>query len=128
MARILIVDDYKDILEVVSILLTLHGYTVETSFNAEKTEDKIKSFDPDIILLDVNIGGHDGREVCKQLKKISTIKNIPVILFSAMPHLEQLHVECGADDYLAKPFEVSILMKKIEKHLLAGDKIKYCSY
>ena len=120
MARILIVDDDKDILEVVSLLLTIHGYSVETSFRAEETKDKIKSFKPDIILLDVNIGGHDGRDICKQLKKIGTAKNIPVILFSAIPHLEQIHLECGADDYLSKPFDIPELMKKIEKHLNAA--------
>jgi DNA-binding response OmpR family regulator len=120
MGRILIVDDDKDILEVVSLLLTIHGYSVETIFRAEETKDKIISFRPDIILLDVNIGGHDGRDICKQLKKISTAKNIPVILFSAIPHLEQIHLECGADDYLTKTFDIPDLMKKIEKHLNAA--------
>lgn len=120
MTKVLIVDDDKDILEVVSLLLTIHGYAVETIFRAEEAKENIKKFKPNIILLDVNIGGHDGRDVCRQLKKMSAAKDIPVILFSAIPDLEQVHVTCGANDYLAKPFDVHELIKKIERHVKAA--------
>lgn len=120
MRKVLVVDDDKDILEVVELLLTINNYTVKTIFNAGETIDEIKKFKPNIILLDINIAGHDGREICKLLKSVKSSKNTPVILFSAMPELEHLHFSCGATDFLSKPFDVSELIKKIEKHLKAA--------
>ena len=53
---------------------------------------------------------------------MSAAKSIPVILFSAIPDLEQVYVTCGANDYLAEPFDVHDLIKKIEKHIKATEK------
>jgi DNA-binding response OmpR family regulator len=120
MSKVLVIDDDKDILVVVDILLTMHDHTVKTIFKAEDTLDEIKKFKPDIILLDVDLGGHDGREICKLLKNIREIKNIPVILFSASPELERSHIECGANDFLSKPFDISELINKVKQHLKAA--------
>jgi DNA-binding response OmpR family regulator len=120
MSRVLIVDDDKDILQVVELLLTIHDHTVKTIFRAEEALNEIKKFKPDIILLDVNLGGHDGRKICKLLKTIRMVKNIPVILFSASPDLHRSHIECGANDFLSKPFDASELIDKIKKHLEAA--------
>ena len=120
MSKILVVDDDKDILEVVELLLTLHNYTVKTIFRPGDTLDEIKNFKPDIIILDINIAGHDGREICKLLRAVKETENIPVILFSALPGIEQSKLTCGATDFLSKPFDVSELIKKIEKHLKAA--------
>lgn len=120
MSKVLVVDDDKDILEVVELLLTLHNYTVKTTFRAGDTFNEIKKFKPDLILLDVNIAGADGREICKLLRTIKETENIPVILFSATPGLEQSQHICGATDFITKPFDISDLIKKIEKHLNAA--------
>ncbi len=120
MAKILIIDDDIDILEVVTLLLTTKCYDVQTIFNAEETLNKIKSFNPDLILLDVNIGQHDGREICKILKSDGTIKHIPVILFSAMPELQHIYPECEATGYIAKPFDANYLFETIERHLITN--------
>lgn len=120
MSKVLVVDDDRDILEVVELLLTLHNYSARTIFRAEEIFDEIKKCKPDIILLDVNIAGQDGREICKLLRNIKDTKNIPVILFSAIPELEQSQLTCGATDFLSKPFDVSDLIKKLEQHLNAA--------
>lgn len=120
MNKVLIVDDDKDILEVVEMLLTIHDYTVKSIARASGIINVIKKFKPDIILLDVNIAGDDGRDICKLLKTLKETKNIPVILFSAIPNLQLTQINCGATDYLSKPFDVSDLIKKIEKHLAAA--------
>lgn len=117
MTKILIVDDDKDILEVVKLLLTHHNYDVQTIFDPEETIDQIKTFKPDVILLDVNIGQQDGRVICKFLKSDITIKHIPVILFSALPGLQDTFPECEATGFIAKPFDAYELIKTIEKHL-----------
>ncbi len=120
MAKILIVDDDKDILEVVQLLLTSKGYDVQTISDPENLSEKIIPFNPNVILLDVNIGKHDGREICKILKSDILIKHIPVLLFSALPGLENIYPECEATDYIAKPFDVTELFGTIEKHLKAS--------
>jgi DNA-binding response OmpR family regulator len=120
MAKILIIDDDKDILEVITLLLTSKGYDVQSIFNGEETLDKIKSFNPDLILLDVNVGQHDGRDICKLLKSNIVVKHIPVILFSALPGLEHIYPECEATGYIAKPFDAKDLFGTIERYLKAS--------
>ncbi len=120
MSKILIVDDDKDILEVVKLLLTYHNYDVQTIFDPEETREQIRTFKPYIILLDVNIGKHDGRDICKLLKSDIAIKHIPVILFSALPGLPDKYPECEATGFIAKPFDAIQLLETIEKHLKAA--------
>ncbi len=120
MNKILIVDDDKDILQIVELLLTAHNYTVETVFNPANILEKVKTFHPDLILMDVNMGHHDGREICKLLKSDTIIKHIPVILFSAMQNLQETHTECEATDFIAKPFDALYLIRIIEKHLVSA--------
>jgi DNA-binding response OmpR family regulator len=120
MAKILVVDDDKDILEVVKLMLTSKDHDVQTIYDPENLVEKIISFNPEIILLDVNIGHHDGRDICKLLKSDILIKHIPVILFSAFPGIEHTYQECEATDFIAKPFDVKELFATIERHLIAS--------
>jgi DNA-binding response OmpR family regulator len=117
MKKILIVDDDKDILMIVEMLLNAHGYTVQTIFNPSDIVEDVKTFRPGVILMDVNMGQHDGREICKILKSDTLVKAIPVILFSAMHNLMDTYGECEATDFIAKPFDSLDLIKIIEKHL-----------
>jgi DNA-binding response OmpR family regulator len=117
MSKILVVDDDIDILSVMEILLSMKGFDVEVTSKGESTFSKIESFKPDLILLDVLISGHDGRAICKQLKANPETSNIPVIMFSAHPGAAATIADYGADDFIAKPFDVNNLMKKINKQL-----------
>lgn len=65
----------------------------------------------------MNIGKHDGREICRLLKSDIYIKHIPVILFSALPGLQETFPECEATGFIAKPFDAFELIEKIEEHL-----------
>ena len=71
----------------------------------------------DCILLDVLISGHDGRVICKQLKSNRETSHIPVIMFSAHPGAAASIAEYGANDFIAKPFDVNNLMKKVNAQL-----------
>jgi DNA-binding response OmpR family regulator len=117
MSKILVVDDDIDILSVMEILLSMKGFDVEVTSKGENTFPKIESFKPDLILLDVLISGHDGRAICKQIKTNQLTKNIPVIMFSAHPGAASTITEYGADDFIAKPFDVNNLMNKINGQL-----------
>jgi DNA-binding response OmpR family regulator len=117
MSKILVVDDDIDILSVMEILLSMKGFDVEVTSKGENTFPKIDSFKPDLILLDVLISGYDGRAICKQLKSNPATSHIPIIMFSAHPGAASSIADYGADDFIAKPFDVSNLMKKVNAQL-----------
>ncbi len=117
MSKILVVDDDIDILSVMEMLLSMKGFDVEVTSKGENTIPKIESFKPDLILLDVLISGHDGRAICKQLKSNKSTKHIPVIMFSAHPGAAATISDYGADDFIAKPFDVNNLMQKVNHQL-----------
>ncbi|MEO9004685.1 MAG: response regulator [Ginsengibacter sp.] len=117
MSRILVVDDDTDILSVMEILLTMKGFEVEVTAKGENTVPKIYSFKPDLILLDVLISGHDGRTICKQLKSDKATQHIPVIMFSAHPGAAATISDYGANDFIAKPFDVNHLLQKVNEQL-----------
>ena len=114
MPRILIVDDDKDLLDVVESLLIQKGFDVKTTTNWEDGADAINSFHPQIILLDVFLSGIDGLEICKKVKATPETAHIPIIIFSGYPRVaETVIYEYGADDFITKPFEVNDLVSKI---------------
>jgi DNA-binding response OmpR family regulator len=117
MSRILVVDDDIDILSVMEILLTMKGFEVEVTARGENTFPKIETFKPDIILLDVLISGQDGRTICRKLKSDNETSRIPVIMFSAHPGAAATIAEYGADDFIAKPFDVAHLLQKVNYQL-----------
>jgi DNA-binding response OmpR family regulator len=113
--KILVVDDDPGILEAVQTMLEFEGYEVLTTTDWSKLG---RMFDEKtgILLLDVLLSGQDGREICKSLKKHNDL-NVPIILFSASYDVRQSAREAGADDFIAKPFEMDELIGKIEKHM-----------
>jgi len=78
---------------------------------------KIDECVPDLILLDVMLAGLDGREICKKIKSTESTKNIPVIMVSATPAVNQTVRDFGANDFVAKPFDIFQLLNKIEHQL-----------
>lgn len=115
--RILVVDDEPDILEFLRVVLEEEGYAVVTSDKGEYLEQLHNGGLPDLILLDVLLSGKDGREIVKYLKSQEETKHIPVIMFSAHPSAEETARLAGAEDFLAKPFDIDVLLMRIEKNL-----------
>src|SRR6478609_5084220 len=102
MAKIFVVDDDVDIGIVVKYWLTSRGHAVE-SFDSDATlMDRTVESHPEIIFLDVNLGGKDGRDICKQIKDV--VPQVVIILFSANPYVLSNFNECTADDAFGKPF------------------------
>jgi DNA-binding response OmpR family regulator len=114
--KILIVDDDSAILEAMQMMLEMEGYDVMVTLNGEELE---KYFDkkPDLILLDIWMSGIDGRDICKNLKASSATRHIPVIMISASREVEQSAKESGADDFIAKPFQMNELLSVISSHI-----------
>ena len=115
--KILVVDDEPDILEFLQVILEEEGYAVITSDKGEFLEQLHNGELPDLILVDVLLSGKDGREIVKHLKSQEETKHIPVIMFSAHPSAEQTAREAGAEDFVAKPFEIDLLLAKIATYV-----------
>jgi len=119
MRRILAVDDDKDILEVLQYILEESGYEVDVLADGRYLFDRIKANAPDLILLDIMLGGLDGRELCKNVKTGRETQNIPVILTSASHDVARQYLgqSYGPDDFIAKPFDIDVLLHCIENQL-----------
>ncbi|HRN71240.1 MAG TPA: response regulator [Candidatus Woesebacteria bacterium] len=117
MAKVLIIDDDPDILEVLQLTLQMEGFETKTNTRGEELFSEVDHFKPDIILLDILLSGSDGRVLCKQLKSDSSTKNIPVILISALPKIKETLTEYGANDFIPKPFDIDDLLSRVEKQL-----------
>ncbi|QJD97424.1 response regulator [Mucilaginibacter robiniae] len=120
MSRILAVDDDNDILEVLQFILEDSGYEVYTLSDGQRLFDKIKENNPDLILLDIMLGSVDGRDLCKNVKLQNDTHDIPVIMISASHNVcDVLKQDCAPDDFIAKPFDINILLNKIKRQLAA---------
>ena len=116
MSRVWVIDDEQDILDVVQIVLDDAGYQTSTYLDSACFQQNLEN-PPDLILLDILLSGEDGRVICKQLKSRKQTERIPVILISAHLNAANTIRDCGADDFLAKPFHLDELVNIIEKHL-----------
>jgi len=115
--KIVIVDDDPAILEAMKMILELYNYDVETIADGDLIS-KLVSIQPKLLFLDICMSGVDGGDICKSLKMSEATKDIPVIMISASYNLPEVTQNSGADDYLAKPFELHDLLSKVNKYLL----------
>jgi len=117
-AMIVIVDDDPDILDAMRLLLEMEGYAVVTTQKADSLKRLIEEGTlPNLILLDVLLSGKDGRVVCQELKCQEKIKNIPIIIVSAHPSAAKNAMRYGAEDFIAKPFNIDELLQKVKKYV-----------
>jgi DNA-binding response OmpR family regulator len=111
-ARIMIADDDPGILDAVCIMLEDAGYEVDMMSDGESVKAMEKV--PDLLLLDIWMSGVNGGEVCRYLRERNDTKNLPVIMVSANKDTEQIATESGADDFVTKPFDIDVLLNKID--------------
>ncbi len=119
-ARILVVDDEEDILELIRYNLEKEGYTVACVQTGEAALIQAQSeFMPHLILLDIMLPELDGFEVCKRLKNDPNTSHIPILMLTAKSEEADTVVglELGADDYITKPFSPRILLARIRTAL-----------
>jgi DNA-binding response OmpR family regulator len=118
--KILAVDDDNDIVDIIKIILEEEGYEVSTLTSGKNVFNVISSLRPDLILLDVMLGGMDGREICKAIKAHSLFKSIPVVMISASHNLQNLLKLPGSpNDFLSKPFDIDSLISKVKAQFAA---------
>ena len=115
---ILVIDDDLAILEAIRWTLEDAGFGVETSAkNGPYINEKIRKARPELIILDMLLSGHDGREICRKLKSQEETREIPVVMISAHPDARDASLQAGADDFLGKPFNVDELLGVVERYV-----------
>lgn len=118
-ANILVVDDTPDNLRLLSAMLTAQGYEVRKALNGKMALTACQMLLPDVILLDINMPGMDGYEVCKQLKLEEKTSEIPIIFISALDDvLDKVKAfDVGGVDYITKPFHGAEVVIRIENQI-----------
>ena len=111
---ILIADDDEGILDATQAILEFEGYTVNTTLDGAEVLTWPGDL-PDLLLLDIWMSGTDGTDVCRQLKSNKETRHLPVIMISASRDIEQYARDAGADDFLAKPYEMMDLLEKVKR-------------
>lgn len=127
-ARVLIVDDTPENIQLLGSMLKSEGYQLNIAQNGLQAIDMVKKVKPDLILLDVMMPELDGHETCKRLKNSPKTQDIPVIFLTGKVETEDIMkgFELGAVDYLPKPFNQKELLLRVQTHLklkLANDKL-----
>ncbi|MBI4382833.1 MAG: response regulator transcription factor [Nitrospinae bacterium] len=116
---ILIVDDDKDLLELLKLKLGKEDFKVHVAYDGKSGIDAVKNKAPDLVILDVNMPRMNGLDVCKILRSEPKTKNLPIIMLTAKnEEIDRvLGLEFGADDYISKPFSVRELVLRIKNIL-----------
>ena len=116
---ILVVDDNKENLKVVSNFLKAEGYQIALSLNADDARNILEENQIDLILLDVMMPGTDGFTLCRQLKEDNRLKEIPVIFLTAKTETSDLveGFNSGGVDYITKPFQKEELIARVNNHV-----------
>lgn len=110
---IVVADDDADLLTLVKLKLQKEGFNIALCHNGVDILSFAEQAKADLILLDVTMDGIDGRLLCKLLKAHKATSSIPIVLFSGNEALDKIAMECGADDFIAKPFQTEPVKRKI---------------
>ena len=115
-AKIFIIEDEPSIIQLVQHNLEKNGFLVSSSLNGNDGLKELKKFQPDLLLLDWMLPDLSGIEICKNIRKDNSFKNLPVIMLTAKGEEEDKikGLDSGVDDYLTKPFSFNELMARIK--------------
>ena len=111
--RILVLDDNKDILEVVHEALLYEHFEVMSIDQSENFNSLLEEFKPDLVILDYRLAGANGGDICSYVKTHPKFNNIPVIIFSAYINHDDEIFAYGCDAVINKPFNLADLLDKI---------------
>lgn len=111
--RVLVVDDDIDLLMLMERKLQQNGYVVESAVSLSEAEYILSLFKPDLVLIDINVGGEDGRQLCWKIKHTAQYAKTKVMLMSGLYYPLNKVMLFGADDFIAKPFPPEFVQQKI---------------
>lgn len=117
MKKVFIFDDNLEILELCTEILQDIGCEVSTSPTTNRVVEQVAAYMPDLILMDNWLPDISGIEATRLLKSTEVLKDIPVVYFSANSNIGTLAKEAGADDYIAKPFDIQLFEEVVLKYV-----------
>ncbi len=117
MKKILIIEDEQDIVDVVTFILEDEGYQVSSITEFKGFERKVEDSHADLVLLDLNLNGYHGKEICKYIKGNDRLKLTSVVLMSANRDMQLVKEEAGADACICKPFDIDDFVQVIKKEI-----------
>jgi DNA-binding response OmpR family regulator len=115
---ILVVDDDESIGFMLKLMLEHKGFSVTVAERAENLEQLITANKISLVILDMLIADVKGTDVCAELKSKPATAHLPVIMMTALPGIEKECQEAGADDFIAKPFEMDTFLAKINSFIV----------
>lgn len=118
--KILVVDDDEHIAELISLYLDKEGYETKEVYSGKKAIEEFSNFSPHLVLLDIMLPEIDGYQICREIRKISSV---PIIMLTAKGEIfdKVLGLELGADDYIVKPFDSKELLARVKAVLRRFD-------
>ncbi|MBL7068350.1 MAG: response regulator [Candidatus Omnitrophica bacterium] len=117
--KVLVIDDEKDLLELLTTRLQGEGFEVTCAFNGKEGLDKAAEWKPDLILLDIMMPEMDGIQTLKVLKETSETRTIPVIMLTCKGETESIFKteKLGSTDYIIKPFDSTELLSLVKRYI-----------
>ena len=111
--KILVVDDERSIVEAIAYAFKREGYIVEKAYDGQEALDKVQSFKPDIMIIDVMMPVMNGHEVCR---KLDNRENLGIVMLTAKNDIVDkiVGLELGADDYITKPFDIREILARVK--------------
>ena len=122
---ILVLDDEADIGMMIRIMLEHKGYSVLVADRAGKALTMLDEKKVHLVIMDMLLSGVNGVDICSELKKNPTTASIPIIMISAHPNAKQICLDAGANEFIAKPFDMAELFSKIEMLLGQGERASF---
>src|SRR5882724_7608846 len=120
--KILVVDDDRDMLEMLCLSLNAAGYLTDSAGDGVEGVEKARSCSPDLIVLDLMLPEMDGFLVCEKLRQNPATSSVPIIMLTAMPGelARVVGLAAGATEFINKPFEARHLIARVQNHLQAS--------
>jgi DNA-binding response OmpR family regulator len=117
MKRVLIIEDEQDIVDIATIILEDEGYEVCSFSDFGEYEKRVNESGADLVLLDLNLQGYHGRDICKYIKGQEHLKQTSVVLMSANRDIQAIKEEAGADAYICKPFDLADFIQTVKTYI-----------
>jgi DNA-binding response OmpR family regulator len=120
--KILIAEDQDDLRDMIAQTLRISGYEVTATDDGENAYQQAKSTQPDLIILDYELPGLNGRQVCMRLKAMEAFSSTPILIISSYgsPRYVEASLQAGAQEFIRKPFELTHLIDKVDTLLAAA--------
>lgn len=117
-SKIMVVDDSPAIVDSIEMMLDFEGFEIEKFYRGSDMLNALEASEkPNVILMDMWLSGEDGRDICRIIKANEKLRDIPVLIMSASRGLEQSALDAGANEFIAKPFDLGEMIDRIRSYM-----------